>query len=215
MISQSRLFQPHDEGQMMNKSVLQSIVLSTFLLIPCALLAASSDSAPIYDIELILFSQPGGSQGEDWPENADVPNLLLSRGILSSEERQPTVALLQKEKIQLAASAYTLERKGYHVLLHTAWRQPVHSRSNEDWLLIEKNNLHGMVKMVKGRYLHFYTDLRLVSADTGQPYQIKLHRRMRSDELHYVDHPIVGALVQAKRYEPPVVEPPAQKTPLQ
>lgn len=71
--------------------------------------------------------------------------------------------------------------------------------------------LDGTVKVVLGHYLHVYTDLVLrkpVSTQTydenQQPqrinalYQFRMqdHRRMRSKELHYIDHPLLGILVQ-------------------
>lgn len=37
-------------------------------------------------------------------------------------------------------------------------------------------------------------------------YPVKTHRRMRSKELHYIDHPLVGILVQINPVEPEPVE---------
>jgi hypothetical protein len=70
----------------------------------------------------------------------------------------------------------------------------------------------GIVKVVLGRYLHFYTDLIFLhpSPSSNEPhtdqqsdtsisftyYRVKSHRRMRSRELHYLDHPLLGILVQ-------------------
>ncbi len=74
----------------------------------------------------------------------------------------------------------------------------------------EENNIHGSIKVVLGRYLHLYTDLvyqqpRNDSSPIWQgqfssgykDYPIKFHRRMRSKELHYLDHPLVGIIVMA------------------
>ena len=74
----------------------------------------------------------------------------------------------------------------------------------------EVNNIHGSIKVVLGRYLHLYTDLvyqqpRSDSSPIWQgqfasrykDYPIKFHRRMRSKELHYLDHPLVGIIVMA------------------
>jgi len=78
------------------------------------------------------------------------------------------------------------------------------------------------LKVVLARYLHFYGDLDYqrpivnndvttdtidASVDTSaqntkadlisqQSYPMQTHRRMRSKELHYIDHPLVGILVQ-------------------
>jgi len=78
------------------------------------------------------------------------------------------------------------------------------------------NELDGTVKVVLGRYLHVYTDLvyrrpyslgatstsnsldrNLVLAD----FAIKTHRKMRGKELHYLDHPLLGVLVEIRPVE--------------
>jgi hypothetical protein len=71
--------------------------------------------------------------------------------------------------------------------------------------------LDGTVKVVLGQYLHLYTDLVLRKPvytqtfdENQQPrsinalYQFRIqdHRLMRSRELHYIDHPLLGILVQ-------------------
>lgn len=71
--------------------------------------------------------------------------------------------------------------------------------------------LEGTINVVITRYIHFYTDLvyraertnPLFLDDSSQPqkvlvdYEIKSHRKMKSRELNYIDHPIVGILVEA------------------
>ena len=75
--------------------------------------------------------------------------------------------------------------------------------------------LAGTVRVVITRYLHMYTDLvyrlpagnPLALEDAWQPqqvlvdYAINVHRRMRSRELHYIDHPLLGILVEATPIE--------------
>jgi hypothetical protein len=78
-------------------------------------------------------------------------------------------------------------------------------------------SISGSVKIVLERYLHLYTDLVYhkpgsSEADTGisitpastsvspsfqtENFVIRDHRRMRSKELHYIDHPLVGILIK-------------------
>jgi len=72
------------------------------------------------------------------------------------------------------------------------------------------SSISGEIKVTLGRYLHIYTDLiyklpnetnsPLLTSSVNDPYKyfaIKSHRRMRSKELHYLDHPLVGILVKA------------------
>ncbi len=75
------------------------------------------------------------------------------------------------------------------------------------------NELDGTVKVVLGRYLHVYTDLVYrrpfnVRADAEHnplgrdhvlaDFKLKTHRKMRSKELHYIDHPLLGILIEIR-----------------
>ena len=75
------------------------------------------------------------------------------------------------------------------------------------------NELDGTVKVVLGRYLHVYTDLAYrrpfsINATSGNnalgrdtilaDFAIKTHRKMRSKTLHYIDHPLLGILVEIR-----------------
>ncbi len=78
-------------------------------------------------------------------------------------------------------------------------------------LSYEVRELDGTLNIVIGRYIHLYTDLvyRLPRSNPMElrdalnrdqilvDYTIKSHRRMRSKELHYIDHPLVGILIEA------------------
>ena len=83
-----------------------------------------------------------------------------------------------------------------------------------------ENTITGNFKLVLARYLHIYSKLEyqrnlndtateqaISNKETTEPlneatalknetYQINNHRRMRSKELHYLDHPLVGMLIQ-------------------
>ena len=81
-----------------------------------------------------------------------------------------------------------------------------------------KNTLTGTFKLVLARYLHIYNQLkyqRKTTKTTGSNenekltevhnndmlphnglYPLNSHVRMRSKELHYIDHPLVGMLIQ-------------------
>jgi hypothetical protein len=71
--------------------------------------------------------------------------------------------------------------------------------------------LDGTINIVITRYIHLYSDLvyrlpRTIPTNIGDAlnrgqalvdYSVKSHRRMRSRELHYIDHPLVGILIEA------------------
>ena len=71
-----------------------------------------------------------------------------------------------------------------------------------------KSNLKGTLKLILGRYLHIHTDLLyqrlkknysssspILHGNMFNEFEIKSHRRMRSKELHYIDHPLLGILI--------------------
>ncbi|MDH5738201.1 MAG: peptidoglycan binding protein CsiV [Gammaproteobacteria bacterium] len=93
--------------------------------------------------------------------------------------------------------------------------------------------LQGVIKIVLARYLHLniellYKKLQGTGAvdlfdsnyveerENDAVYYLKQTRRMRSVELHYIDHPVVGALVRITQFVPPepVVEEPAAPVPI-
>ena len=89
---------------------------------------------------------------------------------------------------------------------------------------IELPKLEGSLKVSIKRYLHVDFDLvlrRLTTVSSAhmsmegdtlttlsphyQAYRMQMHRRMRSNELHYLDHPQIGVIITAHRYE--IIEP--------
>jgi hypothetical protein len=114
----------------------------------------------------------------------------------------------------------------YNVLFYGSWRQTGLDENKAFDIDIEelknihkttsKNTITGHFKLELARYLHIYADLEYLrnqkkaitekpaadtlSVDSSEseeaPYPIKIHRRMRSKELHYIDHPLVGMLIQ-------------------
>jgi len=79
------------------------------------------------------------------------------------------------------------------------------------------NELDGSVTLVLSRYLHIYTDLifrkpvivEQLDEETQEISEtralfdipVQSHRRMRSRELHYLDHPMVGILIEVTPVE--------------
>ncbi|MDH5710882.1 MAG: peptidoglycan binding protein CsiV [Gammaproteobacteria bacterium] len=79
-----------------------------------------------------------------------------------------------------------------------------------------KSSVTGSIKLILGRYLHIHTDLlykRPRKNDASNiptsasrmfdEFEIKSQRRMRSKELHYLDHPLLGVLVLVTPIETP------------
>ena len=79
------------------------------------------------------------------------------------------------------------------------------------------NEMDGSVRLVLGRYLHIYTDLvyrkpvivEQLDEETQEVSEqqilfdipVESHRKMRSRELHYLDHPLLGILIEVTPVE--------------
>ncbi len=144
-----------------------------------------------YDVELILFERSGGGNQEAWPANPGSPDMQNTRSLEKGTgpfSVQPTSEWrLKNEAARLRATG------GMTPLIHLAWRQPVASDKDAETIRLRSSSagkLEGTVKVSLGRYLHVDLDLLL-----DQRYRLQTHRRMRSGELHYIDHPLMGALV--------------------
>ena len=100
----------------------------------------------------------------------------------------------------------------------------IESTKNHDTTMFEPNinnkrlqsTLQGTLKLILRRYLHLHTDLHYKRLNetyrAGSPtlydnkfneFEIKSRRKMRSRELHYIDHPLLGILI----YVSPIVQP--------
>ncbi len=114
----------------------------------------------------------------------------------------------------------------YNVLFYGAWRQAGLAKSKAFEVNINElknihsnksdNTLSGTFRLVLSRFLHIYNQLdyqravahtNLEFGITGDDlyqfnvFPINSHRRMRSKKLHYIDHPLVGMLIQINPVE--------------
>lgn len=94
-----------------------------------------------------------------------------------------------------------LERDGhYRVLVHQRWRQAAEERSASKpvWLRNVDGQMEGSFRFYMSRFLHVDLDLVLRDAGggTGMSYRLTEHRRVKTQELQYFDHPKMGVLVR-------------------
>lgn len=69
-------------------------------------------------------------------------------------------------------------------------------------------SINGYVRLVMSRYLHFEVNLnyhkalQTIDSNDASAYVLPVvaERRMRSREIHYIDHPLVGIIVHATPY---------------
>ena len=103
--------------------------------------------------------------------------------------------------------------QGLSIVWHGRWMQPVPSRSAAEPLMLnlpatpDHERVSGTLAVTLGRFLHFNAMLWLEAPSNGRdglaPFmQLNEARTMRLGELHYLDHPRLGILVQIDRVPP-------------
>lgn len=174
--------------------------LPALLIALLTLFAGPSLGAERYVIEMILFERPSGGANEFWPPEPGSPDPQRARAALS-------VSALPASARRLGPVAYTLRRRGMIVHQHIAWSQvPGQRNSAASWRWMDAGRLRGLIRVTRGRFLHFDTDLLLQDGASPAVYRIRLNRRLRSNELHYVDHPRLAAIIRATRVDAPPTE---------
>ena len=167
-----------------------------------------------YDVELIVFRQLSmtGTE-EEWSlesmlgEQVEIPEEDASP-FESTQPAQPPAAdrfpALPASKFKLTAMYDSLRRsRNYQPLAHFGWTQPGFSRNSApffpiDALVPSSTGLSGRIALSRGRYLHLTLDLEYTApataTDPAQRYVLRQSRRMRSNERHYIDHPMFGVI---------------------
>ncbi|MBB3061449.1 CsiV family protein [Microbulbifer rhizosphaerae] len=226
----------------------RTIQLCTALLL--ALAAAGAQAAnyagTTFEIEMIVFSRPGGMEQsrETWPA---APQLQYpDRWVDFQTADGDGATALSPAVTRLDNKVAALNRGGsYRVLFHKAWRQVLQQKHKSPAILIDGGDssgdhrqLEGSVTVSVSRYLHLSTNLwfsdfvggemttggiplpsrpTLASEEplnlmTGSPAPLvgvqplyaqrvavlQEERRLRSGELHYIDHPQLGVLIEVR-----------------
>lgn len=185
------------------------VILSLFAL-AAPLPAAPTVSATLYDIEVLVFenNQPNLEGGEVWKEtlreSGDIEQAAIPEGVPAPDST-------------LSQAARTLERGGQHrVLVHKHWQQNADAKSDATLLRLQSTNneLDGTLRFYFNRSL--YVELNLTLQDpraTGgiKAVQLNEHRRVRPQEIHYFDHPRLGALVRVSAVGKPESPRPAKR----
>lgn len=206
------------------KSLFSNLTKPSILLITLSLLLSSQivkAETPTYKIEVIVFENMSlkGWTEEYWPEDIELPVTSQSTSVYNQNKKPLWIRSSSQE---LGNHAAKMRRNGYRVIFHEAWTQLAYPNKKSHKVLIEGSNnygsnLLGTVRLYKTRYAHVDFDLELerripakvletfvqnqkLSTHDTLPahwrFNLKESRKIRPGELHYLDHPIFGALVQ-------------------
>lgn len=185
--------------------------------IPLVLLAlhmqdAIAASDPDYDVEIVILEDLSGryANAENWPVVAEeAVSGDKNRAHLATGNADKKIKILLPESFRLSDKLKPMEdSKEYKILLHTAWRQtgldkpaafPVHIATDNQVENEDSSYIEGGITLVMSRYLHISGNLMFYKQgkDGYVPYPVNFDRRMRSREIHYIDHPMISILVLA------------------
>lgn len=206
--------------------ILIAALISLSLFLPSLSFSQDSKPVPWYDVEIIVFARNGAGAGstENWPDSPAIPNIEEAAQLKNAAG----YTVLPKSEWKLGTELKRIKRTRGRLapLLHTAWRQPVLSLNATRPLYIrspgnisgDTPHMDGIIKVSVQRYLHIEIDFLIrelratTSAESGffgsifNSYRFTGHRRMRSKELHYIDHPKMGVLMLITPYEAPEPE---------
>ena len=177
---------------------------------------AEPEALPYYDVEILVFEnlRTDGSE-ELWraqnpEENIDGFETSTGTTPVGMDGGRGIYPLQGAKNMQAIADA--MRRSSlYRPLLHWRWRQPGWERGQAVPLELRTTDssgalLQGTVSVALSRYLHLTADLRLIESEAGASMTLRETRRMRSGELHYLDHPRFGVLVRITPYEKPAAQ---------
>lgn len=157
---------------------------------------ATSPTTATYNVEVLVFEtrMPEQEGNELWTQE-NLKHVDLA-GVTAVGET-PTAS-------DLAATLRTDPR--FRILVHKRWTQAADERSNSAPVLLSTGDreLDGWLRFYVSRFLHVELALDFQPRTAAIPvgaielpvYQLNEQRRVRSQEIHYFDHPKFGALVR-------------------
>lgn len=204
-----------------DKTLLLSLSCLSFVALS---ITPAQAKTPIYKIEVIVFESMAlkGWTEEFWPSDIELP---VTEGSHPLTEKGKSPLWFNNQKSDLDAEVAKLNKKGYRVLFHQAWSQMAYGNKNAPTTLVENNqargsNLLGTVRLYRTRFAHVNFDLEFERripetiledfmknqkislnevAPTHWRFNLKESRKIKYGELHYIDHPLFGVLVQVEQ----------------
>lgn len=198
--------------------------LSQLLISACLMMGLTANAqaeTQRYQVEVIIFQNYAtkGWTEEFWPGFVDTATLEGSQD-LTETGREPLN--IRNVDAMLANEAKKVARN-YRLLAHKSWIQNALGKKSTPKLFLEGQksgtSFYGTVKMYQSRYNHVevefnfdrtipdkvrqeFADMQKIPArDLPEkwPFHLKAKRKVKSGELHYIDHPLFGILVQVQK----------------
>ena len=159
--------------------------------------AAPADKESTYEVEIVVF------------ENR-LPELLGDEMLVRDseskvkklEEAVTPEAAVSPPYLYPAISSLLEQDGHYRVLAHQHWQQTIDAKTVAKAVAVTATNpaeLEGTIRFFMSRHLHLDVNLLFRDATAGSGnivYRLSEQRKLKSQEIHYFDHPKLGVLVR-------------------
>lgn len=172
---------------------------------------ADTDSSDWYQINVIIFEHitPQALQAELWPAITNIPDL--------TKAIEPQLLPVSQSQLKIETRRFSrkiAQRENYKVLLNITWQQEIPITYHAEPIHILGDKIDGTITINKDRYFNIKTNLILtepadyldsighgnyadnIKDEQFQSFQMLQTRRMRSNELNYLDYPLFGMLIK-------------------
>jgi hypothetical protein len=169
--------------------------------------------------------------GEFWPADPGHPDWADAVTLQPAGSGGETAfEQLSPKDYTLGPQSWSLsrERSGVRPLIHRAWVQPIPSGHAARPVYLRSSGsvdvdegaagsaapgstgarMEGIITLIRNHYVHARFDLLLRRPGTATDpqgmriFRLQASRRLRSGELHYIDHPAMGILIKITRVGP-------------
>lgn len=178
-----------------------------------------AEEVPRYTVEVIVFENHAlrGWTEEHWPNEIELP---ITKDSISLFTTGKSPLFIENANTSLDTVAKKISRH-YRTLFHQAWSQNAVDTKDAPTVLIENasesgTQIIGTIKLYKTRFAHIEVDLEFEKAIPSKireefaenqqlaledvpshwRFNLKEARKIKEGELHYIDHPLFGVLVQ-------------------
>ncbi len=171
-----------------------------------------------YQVELIIFKQYAATSERFYQTAHRIvwPSRLVELSGYASlhalQARPVSYTKIRSADWTMHWSERQLKRAGYAPILHVSWLQQVGKNRLSNAVHIYTTDgqgdypLNGFVRIQRGNYLHLLVDLEytrdITDPDSGAfrtvVYRLQEKRRIKLNEIHYLDHPRFGVIAEVK-----------------
>lgn len=194
------------------KDIIKTIFITICFIINSQIFADTDTiDSNLYQVNIIIFEHitQEALNAESWPAIiTDLPNLAdsIEPQLLADENSQ-----LQTENRRLTRKI--AQENNYRILANLDWQEEIPVTHHAKPIHISGDKIDGTIIINRDRYFDIETNLILTEPisflNTLNPenypntanniftsFQMKQTRRMRSNELNFIDHPLFGMLIK-------------------